>query len=185
MKIGLTQRVLLHKGRAYDSIEHGWYSYLQEHTLTYIPNRLDQDFEDLADRLDALIITGGDDGVLRRNVELKIATQMMYQKKPILGVCHGCFLLQDVLGGKIVDIEGHSDTEHSISYFGEMITVNSHHTLAIKQVHKHGTVLCVDQEGNCEAWIERNLAGVVWHPERMETAWLPEEIKNLLFKENK
>lgn len=183
MKIGLTQRVLLHKGRAYDSIEHGWYSYLQEHTLTYIPNRLDQDFEDLADRLDALIITGGDDSALRRNVELKIATQMMVQKKPIVGVCHGCFLLQDVLGGKVVDIDDHMDVEHRVSYFGELITVNSYHTLAIKQVHTPGTVLCVDQEGNCEAWIESNLAGVVWHPERMKDAWLPDEIENLLFKD--
>ena len=183
MKIGLTQRVLFHKGRAYDSIEHGWYSYLQQHTLTYIPNRLDQDFEDIALRLDALIITGGDDSVLRRNVELKIATQMMYQKKPILGVCHGAFLLQSVLGGVIIDINDHSDTEHLISYFGEMITVNSHHSLAIKQVHEHGTVLCVDQDGNCEAWIERNLAGVVWHPERMVTPWLPDEIEDLLFKD--
>lgn len=185
MKIGLTQRVLTHKGRAYDSIEHGWYSYLQEHTLTYIPNRLDQDFEDIALRLDALIITGGDDSALRRNIELKIATQMMLQKKPILGVCHGCFLLQDVLGGTIIEIDNHMDTEHLISYFGEMITVNSYHNLAIKQVHQRGTVLCIDQDQNCEAWIDSNLAGVAWHPERMETPWLPEEIKNLLFKDQK
>jgi gamma-glutamyl-gamma-aminobutyrate hydrolase PuuD len=155
---------------------------LQEHTLTYIPNRLDQDFEDLADRLDALIITGGDDSALRRNVELKIATQMMYQNKLILGVCHGSFMLQSVLGGQVVEIDDHYNVEHWISYFGELITVNSYHTLAITKIHEHGTVLCVDQDGNCEAWIERNLAGVVWHPERMEKPWLPDEIQNLLFK---
>jgi gamma-glutamyl-gamma-aminobutyrate hydrolase PuuD len=185
LKIGLTQRVLYHNGWAYDSIEHGWYSYLQEHTLTYIPNRLDQDFEDIADRLDALIITGGDDGIMRRNVELKIATQMMYQKKPILGVCHGCFLLQDVLGGQISEIDNHYNTEHWVSYFGELVPVNSYHNLSITKVHDQGTVLCVDHEGNCEAWIEGNLAGVVWHPERMTEPWLPDEIQNLLFKDTK
>ena len=77
MKIGLTQRVLYHKGRAYDSIEHSWYSYLKNHTLTFIPNRLDQDFEQLAESIDALIITGGDDSVLRRTTELKVASAMM------------------------------------------------------------------------------------------------------------
>ena len=86
MNIGLTQRVLIHKGRAYDSIEHGWYSYLKDHTLTFIANRTDQDFDKLADNLDLLIITGGDDSVRRRLTELRISTAMFKKQKHILGV---------------------------------------------------------------------------------------------------
>ena len=180
MNIGLTQRVLYHKGKAYDSIEHGWYSYLKDHTLVTVANRVDQDFDALADSLDSLIITGGDDSSLRRTVELKLAGAMIKQSKPVVGVCHGCFLLVDVLGGQVEEIGGHMDKDHFVNYFGEPIIVNSYHNLAIKQLHKTGTALAQDEEGHCESWIDGNLAGVVWHPERMTVPWLPSEIQNLL-----
>lgn len=180
MKIGLTQRILYHNGQAYDSTEHGWYSYLKDHTLVSIPNRTDQDFNKLADELDCLVITGGDDSALRRAVELKISTQLMKQGKPILGVCHGAFLLTDILGGHVVEVEGHRNVEHKVSYFGELIAVNSYHNLGIQKPHNSATILCVDADGNCEAWIDGTIAGVVWHPERMKEPWLPDEIIQLL-----
>ena len=144
MIIGLTQRVLFHKGKAYDSIEHGWYSYLKDHTLSFIPNRLDQNFERLADNLDILIITGGDDSAIRRTVELRLASEMLKQIKPIIGICHGCFLLVDVLGGQVEPIDNHMDVEHNVYYFREEHFVNSHHSLYIKQLHKSATPLVVD-----------------------------------------
>ena len=180
MNIGLTQRVLFHNKRAYDSTEHGWYSYLNEHTLFFVPNRLDQDFANLANTLDCLIITGGDDSAIRRTTELKLATKMLMLKKPILGICHGCFLLQDVLGGVIVDINNHHNTEHNVFYDNKKYSVNSYHVLSIKKLHSTGKVLAVDEDNNIEAWIDGNTAGVVWYPERMETPWLPTEIEKLL-----
>jgi len=183
LKIGLTQRVLFHKGRAYDSIEHGWYYYLNGHTLVPIANRSDQDFKSIAADLDALIITGGDDSILRRHTELKLSIEVMMLKKPILGVCHGCFLLTDIVGGHIDEIDGHMDTEHDVQYFGEIVRVNSYHNLYIQQPHTTATILATDPDGRCESWIDHHLAGVVWHPERMKEPWLPDEITNLLFKE--
>ena len=180
MIVGLTQRVLYHKSRAYDSIEHGWYSYLKQHTLVFIPNRLDQDFKKIAETIDALIITGGDDCALRRTVELKIASQLLACKKPIVGVCHGAFLLTDVLGGVVGECYEHMDTSHSVYYFGDQHVVNSYHTLEISKPHATATVLAVDNNGNCEAWIDNNIAGIVWHPERMDQPWIPEEIENLI-----
>ena len=180
LKIGLSQRVLYHKGRAYDSIEHGWYQYLKEHTLVPVANRLDQDFEQLADELDAFIITGGDDSAIRRTTELRIANQILKQHKPMLGVCHGCFLLIDILGGKVDEISGHMDLDHAVVYNGSTRIVNSFHNLSITQLHKSGITLAVDSAGNCEAWIDGYIAGVVWHPERMEKPWLPVEISNLM-----
>jgi len=181
LKIALTQRVLYHKGRAYDSIEHGWYRYLQNHTLSFIPNRLDQDFDTLANEHDCLIITGGDDSAIRRTTELKLASAMMKQIKPILGICHGAFLLTDVLGGKVDQCDGHMDTVHSINYFGQTLEVNSYHTQTITNLHSTASGLAYDNDGHCEAWIDRNIAGVVWHPERQTTPWLPSEISNLIF----
>jgi anthranilate/para-aminobenzoate synthase component II len=179
MNIGLTQRVLVHNKQAYDSTDQAWYRYLESHTLSFISNRIDQDFRHLADTLDCLIITGGDDSPLRRVTELKIATEMMKQQKPILGVCHGSFLLQDVLGGIIAPIDNHYNTNHSVYYNDQEFTVNSYHTLSIKLAY--GNTLVVDDDGNAEAWIDKNVAGVTWHPERMKESWLPIEIDNLIY----
>lgn len=181
MKIALSQRIFYHKGRAYDSIENVWYSYLDGHTLYTIPNHLDQDFSSLAENLDAFIITGGDDAAIRRTTELKLATEMMKQQKPVVGICHGCFLLQDILGGTIKQVDGHMDVDHTVHYCLQDYPVNSYHSLAVDKPHTSATILATDQEGHCEAWIDRNLAGVVWHPERMSNPWLPSEI-NLLLK---
>ena len=180
MEIGLSQRVLYHKGRAYDSIEHGWYQYLKEHTLVPVANRLDQNFEQLADELDAFIITGGDDSAIRRTTELRLANQILKQHKPMLGVCHGCFLLTDILGGQVEDIDGHMDLPHNVNYNNRIRAVNSYHSLGISRLHESGTVLATDAVGNCEAWIDGYIAGVVWHPERMDEPWLPVEISNLM-----
>lgn len=182
MKIGLSQRVLLHKNRAYDALDHGWYSYLKAHTLFPIANVPKQDFETLASNLDALFITGGDDSTERRITEIRIALAMMKRQKPIIGVCHGAFLLTDILGGKVEEISGHLDIEHDVNYFGEIKQVNSFHNLSIKTPHKLATVLANDAEGHCEAWIDGKLAGIVWHPERMKNPWIPEEIEELLGK---
>lgn len=182
MKIGLSQRVLLHKNRAYDALEHGWYSYLKAHTLFPIANRPKQNFEALADDLDAYIITGGDDSTERRVTEIRTALAFMKRQKPIIGICHGAFLLTDILGGKLIDIDGHSNVEHQINYFGEIININSYHTQTIQHPHKLANTLAYDDQGNCEAWIDGKMAGIVWHPERMANPWIPEEIEQLLAK---
>lgn len=180
MNIGLSQRVLLHKNRAYDALEHGWYSYLKAHTLFPIANRPNQNFNDLADELDCFIITGGDDSTVRRLTEVRLATHMIARRKPVIGICHGAFLLTELLGGEIAEIDGHTDSEHEINYFGELITVNSYHSLAIKIPQRSATVLANDDHGHCEAWIDGTTAGIVWHPERMTTPWIPDEIQALL-----
>ncbi len=181
MKIALTQRVIYHKNRAHDCIEHGWYRYLCRHELVFIANNPNQDFEKLADSVDALIITGGDDSAIRRVTELRISSQMMKLHKPILGICHGAFLLTDVLGGSVDRCEGHMDTDHEIEYMGLKRSVNSYHSQTIKHLHRTGHCLAKDEQGNCEAWIDGRISGVVWHPERMDDPWIPAEISNSFF----
>lgn len=180
MKIILSQRIMYHNGIAYDCTERGWYSLLQSYELLFLPNILNLPFDSLADAADAFIITGGDDSKLRRTVETRLATYMMQRNKPVIGVCHGAFLITDLLGGIVEPVEGHRGVEHSLIYNNTMVRVNSHHDLAITRLHSGATPLCVDEQGHVEAFIDGNLAGVVWHPERMEDPWLPTEILNLL-----
>jgi GMP synthase-like glutamine amidotransferase len=182
MIIGLSQRILLHKQQAYDALDQSWYKYLQKHSIVAIANRPKQNFEALAEELDAYIITGGDDSTERRITEIRTALTFMKRQKPIIGICHGAFLLTDILGGKIVEVEGHSNTSHEVNYFGEILEVNSYHTQTIKIPHKHATLLANDDRGNCEAWIDGKMAGIVWHPERMTNPWIPEEIEQLFAK---
>lgn len=180
MKIGLTQRVLYHKNRAYDSIEHAWYKFLDGHKLFFIANSFDQDFVELTDTIDCLIITGGDDSAIRRATELKIASAMMMCYKPVLGICHGAFLLTDVLGGTVLPIDGHLDSEHDVNYNGRQIQVNSHHNQAIVRTHDTAKPLAFDRDGNTESWIDGQFAGIVWHPERMSEPFIPAEIQQIM-----
>jgi gamma-glutamyl-gamma-aminobutyrate hydrolase PuuD len=180
MIIGLTQRVLYHKKQAYDSCDQAWYKFFGGHEIVTIKNDIKQDFESLADRIDILVITGGNDPTVRRITETKLATKMLVRKKPILGVCHGAFLLTDLLGGEIEENhDEHLDTEHLIVLGERKMLVNSHHNLVIKTPHRTASVIAKDLSGNCEAWIDDKMAGIVWHPERMERPFLPEEVQNL------
>lgn len=150
------------------------------HTLFYIPNAIELDFDQIAGQLDLFIITGGDDIPLRRIAELKLAGAMMRRGRPVLGVCHGCFLLTHTLGGIVNNKEGHYDVDHVVDYNGHPQIVNSYHTNYIYKLHESARSLAVDADGHCEAWIDGTMAGVAWHPERMAEPWLPFEIRNLI-----
>ena len=176
MRIGLTQRVLLHRGRAYDSLEHSWYEYLQGHTLVSIPNRLPISIPDL----DVLIVTGGDDHPVRNQVEHKLIDIMLARDIPVIGICHGCQLLTQRLGGSVTPVDDHQDCYHEVLYHGEPHLVNSYHTLRIERSPTAATVLAHDLDGHAEAWISGKTAGIMWHPERMTQPWIPQEIQHLL-----
>ena len=176
MQIGLTQRVLLHRDRAYDSLEHSWYEYLQGHTLIPIPNRLPISIPDV----DLLIVTGGDDHVVRNQVEYELVDSMLSRDLPIIGICHGCQLLTQRLGGTVVPVEDHQDSYHEVFCQDEPHLVNSYHRLRIERSPPGATVLAHDPDGHPEAWILGRTAGIMWHPERMTQPWIPEEIQHLL-----
>ena len=176
MRIGLTQRVLLHKGRAHDSLDHSWYEFLQGHALVSIPNRLPLEIPDI----DVLIITGGDNHPVRNQVENELADLMFLRNLPVIGICHGCQLLTQRLGGSIVPADGHMDSYHEVFYQDQPHLVNSYHKLRIEQPPPGATVLAQDPDGHAEAWIHERTAGIMWHPERMIEPWIPREIQLLL-----
>ena len=176
MRIGLTQRVLFHRDRAYDSLEHSWYEYLQGHALIPIPNRLPVNIPDI----DMLIITGGDDHPVRNQVEHELASWIFSRNLPVIGVCHGCQLLTQKLDGTTTPVDDHMDSYHEVTYHSQPHMVNSYHKLRIETAPPGATVLARDPDGYPEAWILGRTAGIMWHPERMAQPWIPKEISCLL-----
>ena len=180
MRIGLTQRVLTHNGQVHDSLDHNWYRLLKGHELIPIPNREDLDYESLAKSLDLLIITGGSNEEIRVTTEVSLATEVSRLGKPILGVCHGAFLLTEILGGSTKECEGHLNTEHLI--YGDTPThvrVNSFHNICIDKHPPNSVYLYLDDNGNIESWIKDNICAIVWHPERMSMPFIPDEIREV------
>jgi putative glutamine amidotransferase len=149
---------------------------LQGHTLIPIANRLCSPFPDI----DLLIITGGDDHPVRNQIEHELVDSMLSQNLPIIGICHGCQLLTTKLGGSIVPVADHQDSYHEVFYQDEPHLVNSYHSLRIEQLPPGATVLTHDPDGYAESWILGRTAGVMWHPERMQQPWIPQEIQHLL-----
>jgi GMP synthase-like glutamine amidotransferase len=180
MKITLSKRTIERQGKLYDAIENAWYDYLKGHDLTFMPNRLDQDFELLAENSNVFIITGGDNRPIRRQTERRMTIAMLKRNKPVVGVCHGAFLLTKFIGGTTSRKDGHRDGEHNVTYHGHDFTVNSYHRFHINILPSSTKVLATDVDGHCEAWIDHNIAAVVWHPERMQPSWIPDEIAKLI-----
>jgi len=79
----------------------------------------------------------------------------------------------------IISFVSQRSCRSTVYYNDREFTVNSYHTLSIKLAH--GNTIVFDTFGNTEAWIDGNVAGVTWHPERMTQPWLPAEINNLLY----
>jgi gamma-glutamyl-gamma-aminobutyrate hydrolase PuuD len=127
-----------------------------------------------------LIITGGDDHPIRNQVEHKLIDIMSARDIPVIGICHGCQLLTQRLGGSVAPVDDHQDTYHEIIYQDQPHLVNSYHTLRIETVPPGATVLACDPDVYAEAWILGKTAGIMWHPERMTQPWIPQEIQNLL-----
>jgi gamma-glutamyl-gamma-aminobutyrate hydrolase PuuD len=149
---------------------------LQGHTLVSIPNRLPVSIPDL----DVLIITGGDSHPVRNQVEHELVDCMLARNVTVIGICHGCQLLTQKLGGATVPVDDHMDSYHEVDYHGEQYLINSYHTLRIAQPPPGSTVLARDPDSYAEAWIHGNTAGIMWHPERMTRPWIPAEIQHLL-----
>jgi len=179
MKIGLTQRVITVNNQHYDSTDQDWYSYFGQHELIQIQNNPTQDLATLADSLDLLVITGGNAPRERIKVELELTRIMMDDGKPILGICHGAFLLTELFGGNVAECNGHHNTVHNVTMDKNTVEVNSFHNLQITTAPPVATVLAVDEDGFCESWIHNNIAAIAWHPERGNIA-IPNDISLLL-----
>lgn len=192
MNVGVTQRFMsLGAGVECDGIDRGFYNLLKGHNIIPIRNDADQDFDALADELDLLIVSGGMNYDIRIITETEISLAMVTQGKPVWGICHGAFLLTQILEGDVV--EGSEECQkrhwlsvHTLELQGETALpeppqVVSSHTMFIGKLPPGAVSLAKDPEGRPEAWIKGNICATVWHPERAHIeeipVFIPDEIK--------
>lgn len=177
MKIAITQRELTVRGITYDCLEHGWFHFLQEHEIIPVPNVPNIDID-----VDMIVFSGGDNTDNRSNTEKMLFDYAIKNHLPILGVCHGAFLLNRIFGGSNHSILGHQNTEHPIKIGQEFYIVNSYHS---------GCILNLGDELEAFAWADEFVEGfkhrtlpiwgLVWHPERMEHPIIPQDLKDILY----
>ncbi|MEQ8200463.1 MAG: gamma-glutamyl-gamma-aminobutyrate hydrolase family protein [Syntrophomonadaceae bacterium] len=171
------------------------------------PARAESELEQYLDLCQALLFTGGGDfdpvlwgeslsprcGQIdpqRDQFELELAGRALRSKRPVLGICRGCQLLNVAAGGSLwQDIQspqGHNQKAprdypiHAIFIEpgsrladiikAEQIRVNSFHHQAVKRLGEGFAITALAEDGTVEA-IERPGAdfcvGVQWHPECM------------------
>ena len=117
----------------FDCLERSWYDFLGNHHLIPHANtgKVDETIE-----FDCLVLSGGSDSVARNVTENNLFLHAIKRKKPILGVCHGAFVVNELTGGvNQIDydlIPTHENSVHEVVMDGKKVMVNSYHGQTIK-----------------------------------------------------
>jgi putative glutamine amidotransferase len=168
----------------FDCLERSWYDFLSGHTLIPHANTVtvDESIE-----FDCLVLTGGPDSLARNTTENNLFLHAIKRKKPIIGVCHGAFVVNELTGGSndIIPelIPAHDNTKHMVEMDGKTIEVNSYHGQVIRKLGSTMIPLATHTpDATIEAFRHHTLPifGIVWHPERMENPVLPQAVQNIL-----
>jgi gamma-glutamyl-gamma-aminobutyrate hydrolase PuuD len=164
---------------ASDYLERSWYSLLNKHELIPAPNLPNKDFDT---NWDCLVITGGSDSIDRYLTENKLFKMADDNNKPIIGFCHGAFVINELAGGINSSIDNHAGVDHNVYMEESTHTVNSYHSQYISRLASNFESIATDKDGNCEAFQHQSKLqwGVLWHPERMINPLLPSQLSNFL-----
>lgn len=167
----------------FDCLERSWYALLYKHQLVPVANIgvIDESVD-----FDCLILTGGPDSLARHTTEDLLFQHALKLGKPIIGVCHGGFAVNDLTGGTNGYQEGHEDTSHMINMEGGVYTVNSYHSQFVETLGLDMITIATDSDNNIEAFQHKDkpIYGIIWHPERMKHPVLPAAVKLLLEIDN-
>ena len=176
MNIVITQRQTTINNIVYDCLDPDWYRFLDQHTIIPMPNIVDVDFN-----ADLLILSGGNDTNARLATEQNCYDIAVSKNIPIIGICRGAFMLNQLYNGANRPLDGHRNVDHIIEMEGETFTVNSYHDMGIYLIGDDIEVIA-DSEDGIEAFKHATLPhwGIVWHPERMLDPVLPKDLKDLL-----
>lgn len=163
----------------FDCLERSWYQLLDQHQLIPVPNLgvIDKTID-----FDCLILSGGPDSMARHVTENLLFAHALKLDRPIIGVCHGAFAVNDLTGGINGLVDGHENQNHRIMLEGVERVVNSYHSQSIAQLGPYMKVTARDTDDNIEAFEHTQLPiyGMVWHPERMPDPVLPSAVAQLL-----
>ena len=95
MKIVVSQEEYIKFSKPFDALERNYYDFLSNHELVPVPNIVkvpDYDY-------DCLLLTGGPDSPARHKTENLLFAHAFKKKLPIIGICHGAFVINDLCGG--------------------------------------------------------------------------------------
>ena len=162
----------------FDALERSYYRFLQGHELIPVPNIIkvpDIDY-------DCLMLTGGPDSVARNQTENLLYQDAVEKGKPVVGICHGAFVINDISKGVNGSVDGHVDANIKITMEGREHTVRCYHSQAIEKLGEDFEAIAYDNEGIIEAFkhVSKPIYGIVWHPERMDEPVLPSDVADLL-----
>jgi len=164
----------------FDCLERSWYAFLHKHQLLPVANIgvIDETID-----FDCLVLSGGPDSIARHTTEDLLFHHANKLGKPIVGICHGAFAVNDLTGGTNGYIDDHTNTSHAISMEGGIHLVNSYHSQNIATLGADMIPTAFDSDNNPEAFQHstKPIYGVVWHPERMKDPILPKDVKDLLW----
>jgi gamma-glutamyl-gamma-aminobutyrate hydrolase PuuD len=163
----------------YDGLERSWYHFLNKHQLIPVPNLINID---TTVEFDCLILSGGNDSVNRHYTENNLFQHAVELGKPIVGICHGAFAVNDLTGGVNGNIDGHVRTTHNVIIGDQTHVVNSYHSQSIESIGPGMIVTACDDDGNIEAFQHETMPyyAIVWHPERMSRPVLTPDVAQLL-----
>lgn len=186
MRIALTQREIVFDNSnsswtlTLDALEREWYTFLYGHELHPIPNQVEFDTSEW--NYDCLIITGGPDSLSRHLSENNLYKWAIDKNIPIIGICHGAFVINDLEGGINGRIKNHDGQNHNVTMAGKIYEVNSFHTQYIEKLAPGFRGLAWDDDNQIEAFshITLPIHAIVWHPERQTCPVLTDSIKQLL-----
>ena len=176
MKIAVTQNETTINNRVYDCLEIAWYKFLAGHEIIIVPN-----IGTFNLNVDLIIFSGGNHIINRRPTEVACYDYAITNNIPMLGICHGAFFLNYMLGGKNGKVNGHYGTEHTITMEESTHSINSYHRLCLEEIGPD-TIPIAWTADHTEAFkhITRPIWGIVWHPERMTVPVMPYNITKLL-----
>jgi putative glutamine amidotransferase len=178
VKILISQRDTKINGFTFDCLERNWYRLLQNHQLIPVPNIgvIDETID-----FDCLVLTGGPDSLARHTTEDLLFQHALDLGKPIIGVCHGAFTVNDLTGGTNGLILGHDNGVHLVEMEGSEHVVNSYHSQCVSTLGTDIIPLAITVDG-IEAFKHnsKEIYGIVWHPERMADPVLPKGVKAIL-----
>ncbi len=131
-----------------------------------------------------ILLTGGNDlgsyggNAPERDItETRLLEYAVKKKIPLLGICRGMQFVANYYGAKLERVEGHIRKNHAIHGVINRNSVNSFHGMAVKNIVSPLEELARAEDGVIEALQHKEnlIAGIMWHPERVE-GFLEEDI---------
>jgi N5-(cytidine 5'-diphosphoramidyl)-L-glutamine hydrolase len=176
--IAVTQRVEVTAGERRDALDQRWPTFLACAGLSPLPIPNQVEVARLLWRtlpLAGLLLTGGNnlieyggDAPERDETERALLGEARSKGVPVIGVCRGMQLLQDVLEVPLAPVCGHVAKDQEIVIDGVLLQINSYHALGTRRSVAELCILSRAADGVVKAvrHIREPIVGLMWHPER-------------------